>query len=249
MTEIRSRLKDNAVLIREEYHLCCYDPAMWLEKGTVASIVNMLNGNDALLNFWSQKPIGNGPWSWPLKLLTPQQVDILKKRFWKVKNVCTFRINDDYNLQDLLNDDNLVVNYIQKDHILYVYLPTEKEYQISYYIDDLKSITEFYEVIEEYFGRYVLFDVEKNTVFTSSTEGPFGSYTLAHDHLGRKGCRNYLCVYKCPVFPLDDHIKKLTYKIELLVEGLTAEVKGIIIYDIDGGILAFLNEEGEFEIA
>lgn len=247
MTEIESILKDNTILIKEEFHLCCYDPAMWLEKGTVASIVNLIKGNNTLLSFWSPKPIGNGPWSWPLKMLTPTQVSILKKRFWKIKNVFTYKVNDDYNNPIILNDNNWVINYLKEKQLLYIYLPNTKEYQISYYIDDLKSIVEFYEVIEEYFGRYVLFDVEKNNVFVSSSEGPYGSYTLAFDHLGRKGCRNYLCVYKCPVFPLDDHIKRITYKIELLVEGLTSEVRGIIIYDIEGLIIARLNEEGEFE--
>lgn len=245
MTE--NLLKNNAVLLGDEYHLCCYDPAMWLEKGIVFSIVKLINGHESLLKFWHQKPIGNGPWSWPLKLLTPKQVGLLKKRFWKIKTVFTYQIFEGFNIEDFLNDNKLEVNYVEKNRMLFLYLPHGKENKVSYYIDDLKSISEFYEVIEEYFGRYVLFDVEKNKVFLESSEGPYGSYTLSYDHLGRKGCRNYLCVYKCPVFPLDEHFKKLTYKIELVVEGLTSEVTGIIIYAIDGGILAKLNEEGEFE--
>jgi hypothetical protein len=35
MKEIIDILKDNASLLKDEYHLCCYDPAMWLEKGAV----------------------------------------------------------------------------------------------------------------------------------------------------------------------------------------------------------------------
>ncbi|NLT95598.1 MAG: hypothetical protein GXW85_08755 [Clostridia bacterium] len=247
MKDLTVAFKNIAVFLKEEYHLCCYDPAMWLEKGTVASIVKLINGSEELLNYWTPKPVGNGPWSWPLRILTPRQVYILKQRFWKVKNVQIFEVKDSSSLQRVLNENNLVVNYIESFQKLYCYLPSGKEIQLSYYIDDFKSIAEFYEMIEEFFGRYVLLDVEKEHVFVSSSEGPYGSYTLAYDKLGRKGCRNYLCVLKCPVFPLDDHLKKLTSKIELQVDGLTSEVKGIIIYDMEGVKLASLNEEGEFE--
>ncbi|MDK2824619.1 MAG: hypothetical protein PWQ67_721 [Clostridia bacterium] len=247
MASLKNLLKNDGKLIKEEYHLCCYDPAMWLEKGTLISVINSIQGEEALLDYWPQKPVGNGPWSWPLGLLTPKQVEILKKRYWKTKNVFIYEVQDKKNIPLLLNDKDLVVNFLESENKLFVYLPSDREYQISYYIDDLKSVTEFYEIIEEYFGRYILFDVEKNNIFVSSTEGPYGSYTLAYDQLGRKGCRNYACVYKCPVFPLDEHIKKVTYRLELIVQGLTSEVRGIIIYDIDNNILAKLNEEGEFE--
>lgn len=247
MGDISKLLRNNAVFLKEEYHLCCFDPAMWLEKGTVTSIISLINGSQDLLNYWNPKPIGNGPWSWPLRMLTPKQVDILKRKFWKIKNVQIYESDNNSLLSEILGDNSLIVNYIEKTCKLYCYLPSGKEITNYYYIDDLKCIAEFYEVVEEFFGRYVLLDVEKNHVFISSSEGPFGSYTLAYDKLGRKGCRNYLCVFKCPVFPLDEHLKNLTYKIELHVDGLTSEVKGIIIYDMEGLILARLNDEGEFE--
>ncbi|MFZ7103132.1 MAG: hypothetical protein ACOWWO_10840 [Peptococcaceae bacterium] len=247
MHTLESYLKNRAVLLKAEYHLCCYDPAMWLEKGTLLSILNLIQGEEELLGFWSHKPTGNGPWSLPLKMLSPQQTEILKKRYWKVKHVISYKISDDSLMQVFLDDNKFTLNYLAPEKILFVYLPSDQEYQSFYYIDDLKSISEFYEMIEEYFGRFVMFDVEKNNVFVSSTQGPFGSYTLTYDNLGRKGCRNFSCVYKCPVFPLDEHLKKLTYKIALIAAGLTSEVTDILIYDMQGNVLAKLNDEGEFE--
>ncbi|MGI6224917.1 MAG: hypothetical protein ACOYJ1_01550 [Peptococcales bacterium] len=108
--------------------------------------------------------MGNGPWSWPLKLLTPKQVDI---------HVLTYKVQSGYDLAKILNNPNLITNYLEEKLIIYVYLPTEKEQQEYYFIDDFKSITEFFQVIEEYFGRYVLFDVEKGNVFIESSEGPY----------------------------------------------------------------------------
>lgn len=248
MIEFMGMPQEHVVLLREENHLCCYDPAMWLSKGTVSSLVNLIGGDDTLLNFWFDKPIGNGPWSWPLKSLTSQQENILKERYWKIRNVFMYKINNDYDPHWFINNTNLIVNYIEAERVLFVYMPSKENYQISYFVDDIKSVNEFYEVIEEYFGRYIVFDVEKDSVYLSGCGGPYGSYTMAYEHLGRKGCRNYLCVYKCPVFPVDDYIKNLTTRIELIVEGLTSEVKEIKIFDIDNKVLAHLNEEGEFEI-
>ena len=247
MAYIQNFLKEKGALIKEEYHLCCYDPAMWLEKGTVSAVVRAIKGSEDLVEFWQEKPVGNGPWSWPLKMLTPGQVELLKKRYWKTKKVQAYQIEiTDINV--LLTDKLNVLNYQKGGKKLFVYSPSDKEFVLSYQIDDFKTVNEFYETIEEYFGRYILLDIEKNSVFVSSTVGPFGSYTLAHNNLGRRGCRNYACMVKSPVFPLDEHIKKLTYRIELITTGLTSEVTEIIIYDMEGLVLAKLNDEGEFEI-
>ncbi|MFZ5943845.1 MAG: hypothetical protein ACOYVD_07025 [Bacillota bacterium] len=245
--DINELLGNKAGKVKEQYHLCCYDPAMWLEKGTAQCLLDLINGEEDLHKFWTEKPVGNGPWSWPLDMLSPQQVDILKKRFWKEKKVSIYYIYDDALLDKLINDPQLTINYVAKEKMLFIYSRSDKEFRESLFIDDLKSINDFYEILEEYCGRFILFDVEKRDIFITSTLGPFGSYTLAYENLGRKGCRNYTCVYKCPILPLNDHLKKLTSKVELVIEGLTSEVRGIILYDKHGNIIANLNDEGEFE--
>jgi len=79
MDSLQKYLNEKGIFLREEDHLCCYDPAMWLEEKTILEILNLINGDKKLLEYWPQKPVGNGPWSWPLSLLSSEQVAILKK--------------------------------------------------------------------------------------------------------------------------------------------------------------------------